>query len=59
MCRECLLEILLLILEVIVSKVLVVFGVVEKISVTRVELEGIGSCWVVLSIAIVVVGHIV
>lgn len=34
MCREGLLEILLLILEVIVSKILVILSIIEKVAVT-------------------------
>lgn len=58
---ECLLEVRLLILEVVTSKVLVFFCVIEEVAVTGVELECITSCCrVVLSIAIVhVVRHIV
>ncbi len=51
---QCLLEVLLLILEVVTGKVFVVICVVEEVSMARVELEGVlTSCIVVLSIAIV------
>jgi hypothetical protein len=51
---ECLLEVLLLILEVVTGKVFVIICVVKQVAMARVELEGVlTSCIVVLSIAIV------
>lgn len=58
---ECLLEVLLLILEIVTGKVFVVICIVEEVAVARVELECVlTGCIVVLPIAIVhVVRHIV
>jgi hypothetical protein len=51
---QCLLEVLLLILEVVTGKVFVIICVVEQVAMARVELEGVlTSCIVVLPIAIV------
>ena len=51
---KCLLEVLLLILEVVTGKIFVVICVVKEVAMAGVELEGVlASCIVVLSIAIV------
>jgi hypothetical protein len=50
LCRECLLEVLLLHLVFVVvctatsSKVLVVFGVIEEVAMARIELKSVACC---------------